>query len=287
MKFLIIILLPLIACSNSEPKEKVDSNNISSKGNNKELTTLVYEFQGHWISKSYIERMTTTNSPFLAQKESFKNLYLDTSLIESNYIGVSIYKYGDTETPPTSYYRKVGAKKFQYSHSKFGDALIRDTCQNNCQILEFFNKKGEKVIRFSYSEKVDEFIQISKNCDSHLCELNEFSNKLLLKGSYELLDAKRKTISQKIEIKSNGVVSGCDFEKIQVWTYFRELNGIFEQDVIQIGKANEKLEFYQGKEKNVFYFEVKDNEIILHSLKVDMENYNVKKDKLKYILKRK
>lgn len=288
MKYLIILLSPLFVFLNSAPNENLNSSNVPNVENNEDLIKLVNDFQGDWISKSYIDRLRSTNSPFQAQNESFKNLFIDSSMIDSDYIGVSIYEYGATEMPSTSYFRRIESTKFQFSHSKFEEELIRDTCMNNCVMLEFSNEKGTKVIRLSSGEKTEEFVQIPKNCNYyHLCELNEYANQLFLSGTHQLLDAKRKIISPNVEIKSNGVVFGCDFEKIQVWTYFREINGIFEQDVIQIGRANENLEYFQGNENNVFYFEVSNNETLLYSLKVDMENYLVEKDKLAYVLRRK
>lgn len=292
MKYLILLLIPFFSCSNGESAKdtKTNDNKVESREtfNNPDLIKLASEYQGDWISESYINKMIKSKSPYEAQKGSFQNIYIDSSLIDKEYFGISIYTYGDTETPPISYYRKIKENEFLFSHSKFGDILIEDTCESGCNRLVFINGNGQKTIRLTTKKGTSDFIQLEKNCnDSHLCELDAYANKIFLDGSYILLDGERNVLSANFNISKDGMSIGYkDIERLQIWTYFREINGVFENDIVQIGeRTSEQLEYYQDNSENVFSFELKNEEINLFSL--DIDDYNVVKKELKYILKKK
>ncbi|NME71067.1 hypothetical protein [Flammeovirga aprica] len=292
MKYLILLLIPFFSCSNSESLKdtKTIDNKVESREtvNNPDLIKLASEYQGNWISESYINKMIKSKSPYEAQKESFQNIYIDSSLIDKEYFGISIYTYGDTERSPIYYYKKIKENEFLFSHKKIGDEFLGDPCTSGCDKLIFVNTNRQKTIRLQTKKGISDFIQLEKNCeDSYLCELDAFANKIFLEGSYVLLDGERNVLSAKFNIGKEGIAKGYkEIERLQIWTSFREINGVFESDIVQIGERTSKqLEYYQDNPENVFYFEVKNEEINLFSL--DMEDYTVVKKELKYILKKK
>lgn len=255
-----------------------------------ELLDLASKFQGNWISESYIHKMTTSRSPYQAQEESFEVIYIDTSFIINGYFGISIYTYGDTEMLPITYFKKTKENEFLLSHVKFENDLLDDTCKIACDRLIFLDNNGQKSIRLTTKDGESDFIQLERTCDdSHLCEIDEYANKVFLQGNYILMDGKNNVLAPNFEINEKGLTKGYeDIEKLQIWTYFREGNGLFETDIVQIGeRTSNSLNFYQEIPENVFLIEITDNEIKLYSLGINMDEYLVVKKELKYFLKKK
>jgi len=148
MKYLTLLLIAFLISSNSEstiaPKSTLHQVGPSELVMNSELLGLAQTYQGDWISESYINKMTESKSPFEAQKEPYQNISIDQRFIVNGYFGISIFNYGETETPPISYFKKLNENEFLLSHLKFGEDLLGDTCKSDCNTLIFLNNNGKK-----------------------------------------------------------------------------------------------------------------------------------------------
>lgn len=120
MKY-IILIISLVSTVSFSQESKEYINNLS------------FKYSGNWISKSYIDNISATKSPYEAQKLSFQNILIDPTLNQGKFIGISIYAYGNTEASPISYFERINEHEFIYSHSKFENELIGNSCQVNCQ----------------------------------------------------------------------------------------------------------------------------------------------------------
>lgn len=146
-----------------------------------------------------------------------------------------------------------------------------------------------KTIHLISGNEETEFIQLQETCNNyHLCELDQFIYQEILAGSYTLMDHNRKVLCKNFTIGTNGITDGFDsIQKIQLWSFYREINGLFESDVIQIGSASDnQLNYYQFNQNNVFYFSLINDEYILTSLHVDMDKFEVQEKNVKFILKK-
>lgn len=248
-------------------------------------------FYGVWIDKSYYDFLLSSKSPYLTQKSHpYTIIYINESSEVENRVKLYEYKYGQTEISSMQYYSHQDNQLF-FSFETFDGILIGDTCRNDCKRIFLEISDRSTLLRKFENNSTKDYIKIDSRCigNSFDCEVTKLITTHFLKGSYMVLDHKKEVLMNEINIDENGFIKGqTKFHRMILLNFFREINGAYEFDVLELSSRNavQQEEIQPDKIKR-FKLERSIDTLILRNTFFDEDNFEVTVGEIEYYLVKK
>lgn len=299
-KVFILFMMLLNVYSCGEEKKK-SSNEFSqdkspeiSRTNKEEEKEMRKFYEGTWINVDFYNSIKKYKSPYIAQlKTPSFIVYSEPSKNNKDLYEVQEYYYGQTEICYDQYFQFKGYF-LQYEFQCFDGSIVEENQPVPIRKMVFTIDKVENPLLYESMNNTRYFlkkIDAKSNFKKNSFNISHLISELILQGKYSLYNDSKKLISQEISIDKYGNISNCNyFKKAILWSYFREVNSIFEFDVlnlIPINTDSEECSFFQGKTDNLYKFEYRNDTIKLRELIYDSEKEKIISKRVKYHLVKK
>lgn len=276
---------------------ELTANSLATNNNSEtkqELVDFVESVKGTWVNKEFYESIVNDKSPYKSQEENpYYLVYIKPEMIENNAIGIYDYSYGQTEISSVLYY-ELSDNKLAYRHAKFDGEISTEKQNTYFKKMNVVIENGDTILHVERNDHTSiDFVRINNECldDDFDCEISQFITSTLLAGNYILKNQHNEVASSNFKIDKFGRITGNNsFKRAMLWNFFREVNHMFECDVLELtpSTSNKKpVGFYDGDVENLFKFECKTDTIVLKQLLHDTENDLVTVGSIAYYLIRK
>ncbi|HEX8021566.1 hypothetical protein [Mucilaginibacter sp.] len=222
---LILILIALISCK-SKTKAPV-SDSVLQRTSVDTHSTLLQQFkpfiEGIWLTSDYITDLSRTKSPYISSKKltgaSALAINLDSTEKDSTIVGVSLNNHEGTSFTiffkPGHRPNSLKTNWVDYKvRSNFYEIGYQIAGVDTSLVLYHYNKNNQVTDSVKYTRV------LAKQVDNDMgYGISYITNKLLISGKYEMLDANG--VTSKISFTNDGKVNGFpDCETYYVNTDF-------------------------------------------------------------------
>lgn len=262
-----IILFIFISC-----KDKKDSSPKETKINNLTLNEFTELFQGLWMPRNYLKKVSETKSIFLSQNEipyiselriSKKSLLNDTLNIDSginNHEGYG-FKIWNSNQKRNCEFENNLANNFDIKHN-----FYYSTKPDTIITITHFSKNKNTQIKTQYE-------RISLDFKNYQSGYNYIANKEILSGDFEVFDSKKNKLGDFTFNPETGKVEGFEYDFYFIVTDYIANPGYPSDHVIlrhtdkdyntqkylSIIRENDTIKLYDSKEidsDTIFEFEL-------------------------------
>jgi hypothetical protein len=225
------------------------------------------------VNIEYLNSIKKYKSPYKTQEEHpYYEVFIDSKNVQNNLIGFYDYEYGQTEISSFHFFDWKN-KQLLYKHSTFDGEIVKKACAQPFKKIDFIVQNNDTILRIVKHDNLKVQLKKVKNtCKEDVFDesINNFISATILEGKFKLLDENKTPLSKFISVDKFGKISGYPpFYRIILWNFFREMNGVFEHDVIEIvtqKNKNEEFGFYRESVENLFKFEYKKDTIKLREI---------------------
>ncbi len=203
-------------------------------------------------------------------------------------IGIYDYEYGQTEIS-TFHYFDWKSQQLIYKHSTFDGEIVEKGFAQPFKKIDFIVQNNDTVLRIVKHDNTRvELKKVKTNCKQDVFDeaIDQFISATILQGKYKLLDEHKTSVCKSISVDKFGKISGYSaFYRIVLWNSFREMNNVFEHDVMEIvsqKNKNEQFGFYRESVENLYKFEYKKDTIKLREIFYNESEQKESFGKVKY-----
>lgn len=292
-KSLFLFLCVLVSCNGakehkSKKESKQETLDRKHKKAQKEDSLIREVFTGTFLNLEYYTSILKHKSPYLAQAQSpYFIVRSKPSENNKDLYEIMEFHYNQTEISSVQYYQFKGYF-LEYDFEFFDGRLVEGISYKHKRL---FTIGIDKIYNPLQYESIDynkySLLKIEDQTD-YQTAINQFITKNILVGNYSLLDSSKNIISKNIFIDKYGKIHNCKhFKRAVLWDNFREVNSIFEFDVLNLVPSDDNSNDYfsfRGKTDNLFKFEYTKDLIKLRSLNYNEENQTIIPGNINYYL---
>jgi hypothetical protein len=276
-----VLFVCLISCQQQDPKKETNSVNNTELQDSlqgileteQSLEDFVHSIEGVWVNIEYLNSIKKYKSPYKTQEEHpYYEVFIDSKNVQNNLIGFYDYEYGQTESS-TLHYFDWKNKQLIYKHSIFDGKKLGNNYSQHFKKIDFIVQNNDTILRIVKHDNLKVQLKKVKNtCKEDVFDesINYFISATILQGKYKILDENKTPLNKSISVDKFGKINGYPpFYRIILWNFFREMNGIFEHDVIEIvtqKNKNEEFGFYRESVENLYKFEYKKDTLKLREI---------------------
>lgn len=289
----------LISCQQQAPKKEINfQDNIELQDSVQvavkpelALADFVRSTEGIWVNTDYLNSIKKYKSPYKTQEEHpYYEVFIDSKNVQNNLIGIYDYEYGQTEIS-TFHYFDWKNQQLIYKHSTFDGEVLENKYSRHFKKIDFIVQNEDTIMRIVKHDNTRvELKKVKNNCKQEVFDesINNYISATILQGKYKLLDEHKTSVCKSISVDAFGKISGYKpFYRLVLWNFFREINGIFEHDVMEIvteKNKNEQFGFYRESVENLYKFEYKKDTIKLREIFYNESEQKESFGKVKYHL---